>query len=213
MSTQCMGAEMLPNIDLGSLRSLRLGYVCSDLEVLLLPLLHMLYTASGRAPSHLYMLLIILLLLTQDASFAANVHKVQLTSVPWYKERLLNRTLLGEPARPSGALSTHRVVCSSAGLLLLMPSLFPGRTCLPHSLPHLLNDGHVASVCPSPEGGELAEAASRRHCQAEFSEMNAADARLQGACWWCCCCGPRTTTWPSCATCTCTLTRWRRLPT
>ncbi|EIE20753.1 hypothetical protein COCSUDRAFT_48393 [Coccomyxa subellipsoidea C-169] len=69
--------------------------VRSDLEVLLLPLLHMLYTASGRAPSHLYMLLIILLILTQDASFAANVHKVQLTSVPWYKERLLNRTSLG----------------------------------------------------------------------------------------------------------------------
>ena len=57
----------------------------------------MLYTASGRAPSHLYMLLIILLILTQDASFAVNVHKVQLTSVPWYKERLLNRTSLGAP--------------------------------------------------------------------------------------------------------------------
>ncbi len=68
----------------------------SDLEVLLLPLLHMLYTAPGRAPSHLYMLLIILLILTQDASFAANVHKVQLSSVPWYRERLLNKTLLGE---------------------------------------------------------------------------------------------------------------------
>lgn len=71
--------------------------LCSDLEVLLLPLLQMLYTASGRAPSHLYMLLIILLILTQDASFAANVHKVQLTAVPWYRERLLNRTSLGVP--------------------------------------------------------------------------------------------------------------------
>ena len=71
-------------------------YACSDLEVLLLPLLHMLYTASGRAPSHLYMLLIILLILTQDASFAANVHRVQLSSVPWYRERMLNKTLLGE---------------------------------------------------------------------------------------------------------------------
>jgi hypothetical protein len=48
----------------------------SDLDTLLLPLLHMLYGAAGRAPSHLYMLLIILLILTQDASFAANVHKV-----------------------------------------------------------------------------------------------------------------------------------------
>ena len=70
--------------------------LCSDLEVLLLPLLHMLYTASGRAPSHLYMLLIILLILTQDASFAANVHRVQLSGVPWYRERLLNKTLLGK---------------------------------------------------------------------------------------------------------------------
>ena len=50
---------------------------CSDLETLLLPLLQMLYSAAGRAPSHLYMLLIILLILTQDASFAANVHKVR----------------------------------------------------------------------------------------------------------------------------------------
>ena len=47
----------------------------SDLETLVLPLLRMLYGAAGRAPSHLYMLLIILLILTQDASFAANVHK------------------------------------------------------------------------------------------------------------------------------------------
>ena len=51
---------------------------CSDLDTLLLPLLRMLYGAAGRAPSHLYMLLIILLILTQDASFAANVHTVGL---------------------------------------------------------------------------------------------------------------------------------------
>ena len=109
---------MLPNDDLSSTWGLSLRCGCSDLEVLLLPLLHMLYTASGRAPSHLYMLLIILLLLTQDASFAANVHKVQLSSVPWYKERLLNKTLLGEPARPSRtpckpcAVSRARSFCS-----------------------------------------------------------------------------------------------------
>lgn len=54
----------------------------SDLETLLLPLLRMLYSAAGRAPSHLYMLLIILLILTQDASFAANVHKVPRTCLP-----------------------------------------------------------------------------------------------------------------------------------
>ena len=109
MLAQCMGAEVLPD-DVSSAWGLRLGCGCSDLEVLLLPLLHMLYTASGRAPSHLYMLLIILLLLTQDASFAANVHKVQLGSVPWYRERLLNKTLLGEAFRLCSAPCKHRVL-------------------------------------------------------------------------------------------------------
>ena len=89
--------------------SLHIFFPCSDLEVLLLPLLHMLYTASGRAPSHLYMLLIILLILTQDASFAANVHRVQLSSVPWYKERLLSKTLLGT------ALSRAWSLCMYSG--------------------------------------------------------------------------------------------------
>ena len=67
-----------------------------DLETVMLPLLRLLYTASGQhAPSHMYMLLIILLILSQDAAFAANVHAVQLAEVPWYKERLLHRTTLG----------------------------------------------------------------------------------------------------------------------
>ncbi|KAK9845745.1 hypothetical protein WJX81_001268 [Elliptochloris bilobata] len=70
--------------------------VRGDLETVLLPLLRLLYTAGGRhSPSHMYMLLIILLILSQDAAFAANVHAVQLVEVPWYKERLLHKTSLG----------------------------------------------------------------------------------------------------------------------
>lgn len=41
------------------------------------------------------MLLIVILILSQDRSFAANVHKMTLPSVPWYKERLLHNTSLG----------------------------------------------------------------------------------------------------------------------
>lgn len=41
-----------------------------------MPVLEMLYHASKRTPNQIYMLLIILLVLSQDASFNANVHKL-----------------------------------------------------------------------------------------------------------------------------------------
>jgi hypothetical protein len=67
----------------------------SDLEALLVPLLAILYSASGRTPSQMYMLLIIILILSQDAAFARNIHTIHLASVPWYKDRLLTNTTLG----------------------------------------------------------------------------------------------------------------------
>lgn len=102
----------------------------------------MLYTASGRAPSHLYMLLIILLILTQDASFAANVHKVQLTSVPWYKERLLNRTSLGASLPVVATLDVYYISwhesCMPAQSLLapfvVVLPIVKWHRCVPHKL-------------------------------------------------------------------------------
>mmetsp|Transcript_6392 Transcript_6392/g.22497 ORF Transcript_6392/g.22497 Transcript_6392/m.22497 type:complete len:708 (-) Transcript_6392:16-2139(-) len=67
----------------------------SDLDTLLAPLLEMLYHAPERRPNQIYMLLIILLILSQDASFNANIHKLELPSVPWYRERLVNNISLG----------------------------------------------------------------------------------------------------------------------
>lgn len=61
----------------------------------MLPLLEMLYGAAQRTPSQMYMLLIIVLILSQDAAFAANIHRIPLKSVPWYKERQLASTSLG----------------------------------------------------------------------------------------------------------------------
>ncbi|KAK9817010.1 hypothetical protein WJX72_008242 [[Myrmecia] bisecta] len=69
--------------------------VRSDLETMLLPLLQMLYTASSRTPSQMYMLLIIILILSQDIAFSQNIHKIIVPAVPWYKERMLVKTSLG----------------------------------------------------------------------------------------------------------------------
>jgi len=80
-----------------ALRSPKAARPRRDLETVLLPLLKLLYAAGGRGASAMYMLLIILLILSQDAAFAANVHTVQLAEVPWFRERLLHRTSLGAP--------------------------------------------------------------------------------------------------------------------
>jgi hypothetical protein len=67
----------------------------SDIEVLLMPLLEALYRAPEQTANQLYMLLIIILMLSQDSAFAQNVHRVSIPSVPFYKEKIINKTTLG----------------------------------------------------------------------------------------------------------------------
>jgi dymeclin len=67
----------------------------SDIEVLLMPLLEALYKAPDQTTNQLYMLLIITLILSQDSAFAQNVHRVSIPSVPFYKEKIINKTTLG----------------------------------------------------------------------------------------------------------------------
>ncbi|XP_059650584.1 uncharacterized protein LOC132296390 isoform X2 [Cornus florida] len=69
--------------------------VRTDLDTLLMPMLETLYNASRRTSNQIYMLLIILLILSQDSSFNASIHKLMLPSVPWYQERLLHQISLG----------------------------------------------------------------------------------------------------------------------
>ncbi|XP_022748791.1 dymeclin-like, partial [Durio zibethinus] len=69
--------------------------VRTDLDTLLMPILETLYNASRRTSNQIYMLLIILLILSQDSSFNASIHKMILSGVPWYKEHLLHQTSLG----------------------------------------------------------------------------------------------------------------------
>ncbi|KAI8012774.1 Dymeclin [Camellia lanceoleosa] len=69
--------------------------VRTDLDTLLMPILETLYNASKGTSNQIYMVLIILLVLSQDSSFNASIHKLMLPSVPWYQERLLHQTSLG----------------------------------------------------------------------------------------------------------------------
>ncbi|KAJ6846630.1 dymeclin isoform X2 [Iris pallida] len=69
--------------------------VRTDLDTLLMPILETLYNASKRTSNQIYMLLIILLILSQDSSFNASIHKLIVLNVPWYQERLLHNTSLG----------------------------------------------------------------------------------------------------------------------
>ncbi|KAK7393723.1 hypothetical protein VNO78_22287 [Psophocarpus tetragonolobus] len=66
-----------------------------DLDTLLMPVLEALYDARRRKANQIYMLLIILLILSQDSSFNAGIHKLILTTVPWYKDCLLLQSSLG----------------------------------------------------------------------------------------------------------------------
>lgn len=69
--------------------------VRTDADTLLMPMLETLYNAPDRTSNHIYMVLVIFLILSQDSTFNASLHKLILPNVPWYKERLLNQTSLG----------------------------------------------------------------------------------------------------------------------
>ncbi|ESQ36507.1 hypothetical protein EUTSA_v10006925mg [Eutrema salsugineum] len=70
--------------------------VRTDMDTMLMPILETLYNASMRTSSNqIYMMLIVLLILSQDSSFNSSIHKMILPSVPWYKEHLLHQTSLG----------------------------------------------------------------------------------------------------------------------
>jgi len=72
-------------------------YVLSrtNLDVLVLPILRILYNAPDENSHHIYMALIILLILSEDESFATAVHDIVLKNVVWFKERPISEISLG----------------------------------------------------------------------------------------------------------------------
>ncbi|CAL4091898.1 unnamed protein product, partial [Meganyctiphanes norvegica] len=72
-------------------------YVLSrtDIESLVMPILHTLYHAPDSTSHHIYMSLIILLILSEDDSFNKTIHDIPLKSITWYTERLITEISLG----------------------------------------------------------------------------------------------------------------------
>ncbi|KAI5064179.1 hypothetical protein GOP47_0020849 [Adiantum capillus-veneris] len=69
--------------------------VRTDLDTLMMPLLEMLYDSPRKSVKQTYMLVIILLILSQDSSFNSSLHKLVLPGVSWFKDQILTQTTLG----------------------------------------------------------------------------------------------------------------------
>jgi hypothetical protein len=67
-----------------------------DLDCIVLPLLETMYAAPSVAPSHLYVILILLLMLSEDVAFNEGAHRrMHVPSVPWFAERAVSDISLG----------------------------------------------------------------------------------------------------------------------
>ncbi|CAL5386107.1 unnamed protein product [Camellia sinensis] len=110
--------------------------VRTDLDALLMPMLETLYNASKGTSNQIYMVLIILLILSQDSSFNASIHKLMLPSVPWYQERLLHQTSLGSLMiiilirTVNYNLSKLRDICLHTNCLAILANMAPHVHCL-----------------------------------------------------------------------------------
>ena len=65
------------------------------LDQLLLPLLRVLYASIRRGSHHVYMVVIIFLILSEEAAFNEAMHKIILKNIPWFKDRMLSEISLG----------------------------------------------------------------------------------------------------------------------
>ncbi|XP_011309112.1 dymeclin [Fopius arisanus] len=67
----------------------------TDIQLLVTPILQILYHAPDNTSHHIYMSLIILLILSEDDSFNKRVHEIMLKGVTWYTERCISEISLG----------------------------------------------------------------------------------------------------------------------
>lgn len=68
---------------------------CGHIELLVLPILKILYDAPEKSSHLIYMALIVLLILSEDEQFDKHVHDVKLKNITWYAERTLSEISLG----------------------------------------------------------------------------------------------------------------------
>lgn len=69
--------------------------VAHKLDQLVLPLLKILYSSIQKGSHHIYMVLIIFVILSEDASFSDSIHKIIVKGIPWFKDRMINEISLG----------------------------------------------------------------------------------------------------------------------
>ncbi|KAK0085688.1 hypothetical protein PV325_004634 [Microctonus aethiopoides] len=67
----------------------------ADIQLLVTPILQILYHAPDNTSHHIYMSLIILLILSEDESFNKRIHEIMLKGVTWYTERCISEISLG----------------------------------------------------------------------------------------------------------------------
>ncbi|XP_076235594.1 dymeclin [Calliopsis andreniformis] len=66
-----------------------------DIQLLVTPILQILYHAPNNTSHHIYMSLIILLILSEDETFNKRIHEIMLKGVNWYTERSISEISLG----------------------------------------------------------------------------------------------------------------------
>ncbi|XP_011501964.1 PREDICTED: dymeclin [Ceratosolen solmsi marchali] len=66
-----------------------------DVQLLIIPILRVLYNAPENTSHHIYMSLIILLILSEDETFNKKVHDIMLKGITWYTERSISEISLG----------------------------------------------------------------------------------------------------------------------
>ncbi|KAG8034228.1 hypothetical protein G9C98_001313 [Cotesia typhae] len=66
-----------------------------DIQLLVTPILQILYHAPDNTSHHIYMSLIILLILSEDETFNKRIHDIMLKGVHWYTERCISEISLG----------------------------------------------------------------------------------------------------------------------
>lgn len=67
----------------------------SQLDDLTIPILKILYHSGEKTSHHIYMAVIILLILSEDALFNESIHDITLKNITWYSERTLPEISLG----------------------------------------------------------------------------------------------------------------------
>jgi len=66
-----------------------------NIDLLIIPILKVIFTAPERNSHHIYMALIILLILSEDDIFNKTIHNIPIRKLNWYTERSLSEISLG----------------------------------------------------------------------------------------------------------------------